>query len=249
MGRKMKIVITMAGSGSRFKEAGVNKEKYKLRVKDRTMFEFAMSSLQAFFDEDFVFITQKNHNAREFVDSKCRSLGIEAYDIIELDRLTSGQATTALKADKYIKDGDAVAIYNIDTYIEGGLLTPEIMEGGGSIPVFESEGGSWSFVAVNDDGIVTEVEEKTPISTFASLGLYYFDRWESFVSAFNAAGSDVEGNYGERFIAPMYNWLIDEGLKVTAPQVPRSAVHILGTPEDVMEFDPEFASRYNIEKQ
>jgi dTDP-glucose pyrophosphorylase len=242
----MKVIISMAGNGSRFKQAGINEEKYKLQIKEQTMFEYALESIHAFFDYEFVFITRKDHEARTFISEKCTDLGIEKFEIVELDELTSGQATTALKAAPYVDADDAVVIYNIDTYVANGHLSPRALDGDGCIPVFETEGGSWSFVEVNESGQATEVAEKTPISDLASLGLYHFDRFELFISAFDAVGKQVEAEYGERYIAPLYNWLIDQGYNVTIQTVPRSDIHILGTPDDVLEFDPEFATRYSL---
>ena len=236
----------MAGNGSRFKQAGINEEKYKLQIKEQTMFEYALESLRAFFDHEFVFITRKEHESRSFISEKCAALGIEKFEIVEIERLTSGQATTALKAEPYVDPADAVVIYNIDTYVANGHLSPEVLEGDGCIPVFEAESGSWSFVAVDESGQATEVVEKTPISDLASLGLYHFDRFESVKEAFEARGKQVEIEYGERYIAPLYNWLIDQDYNVTIQTVPRSDIHILGTPDDVVEFDPEFATRYSL---
>jgi dTDP-glucose pyrophosphorylase len=243
----MKVVVTMAGEGSRFKDAGVDEEKYRLVVRDRTMFEWAMRSLSAFFDEEFVFVTRASHDARPFLDAKCEALGIDRFEVVELDHLTSGQATTAIEADPHVDDDDAAVVYNIDTYVEEGHLSPEALTGDGCIPVFEADGGSWSFVALGDDGTAVEVAEKEPISTLASLGLYHFARWADFRTAFEAAGTRVEDDYGERYVAPMYNDLIDRGLDVTVSRVPRSAVHILGTPDDVRAFDPGFDARYGLD--
>lgn len=243
----MKVVVTMAGEGSRFKDAGVDEEKYRLVVRDRTMFEWAMTSLSAFFDEEFVFVTRESHHAVPFLDEQCESIGIDRFEVVELDYLTSGQATTAIEAGQCVDDDDAVAIYNIDTYVEEGYLSPEALTGDGCIPVFGADGGSWSFVALDEDGTVVEVAEKEPISTLASLGLYYFERWADFRTAFEAAGDRVEDDYGERYVAPMYNNLIDRGLNVTVSRIPRTAVHILGTPADVRAFDPGFDARYGLD--
>lgn len=243
----MKVIITMAGDGTRFKNAGIRKEKYRLQVQNRTMFEWAMRSLKQFFDEEFIFVIREDHNAREFVSDRCADLGIEKYNIVELKERTSGQATTALAADKYVKSTDSVAIYNIDTYVEEGNLSPSDLRGDGCIPVFGAEGDSWSFAKVDNDGNVTAVSEKEPISDLASLGLYHFDEWKYFVKAFDIAASGVESEYGERYIAPLYNELIDRGHRVTVDRVPAEDVHILGTPADVIEFDDGFADRHCLD--
>jgi dTDP-glucose pyrophosphorylase len=242
----MKVIITMAGDSTRFKNAGVDKDKYRVQVRDRTMFEWAMQSLSAFFDEKFVFVTREHHDAVSFVNERCTDLGVESYEIVELKNRTSGQAATALAADQYVNSNDSVIIYNIDTYVEEGNLTPESLEGDGCIPVFEAEGDNWSFAKVDTDGNVIEVSEKEPISNLASLGLYHFYKWEYFVDAFQRAAGDVESQYGERYIAPLYNTLLNDGHRVTVTQIPAEKVHILGTPSEVEVFDENFMQRYGL---
>ena len=242
----MKVIITMAGEGSRFKQMGIKPEKFRLQIKDRTMFEFAIESLSAFFDHEFVFITRESHDASEFVAEKCTALGIDAFEIVEISELTSGQATTALAASPYVNDDDAIAIYNIDTYVEAGL-SPDVLTGDGCIPVFEAEGEHWSFAAVDEDDRVVEVAEKERISDLASVGLYYFNRWDTFELAYDARSDAVEEQYGERYIAPLYNHLIETGKEIHIHRVDADAIHILGTPAEVREFDSEFAERYGLE--
>lgn len=242
----MKVIITMAGAASRFKQAGITTEKHKLRIRDRSMFEYAMSSLDAFFDYEFVFVTRDDHDAVSFLEEACATLGIDRYQVVELSELTSGQATTALEAAPHVAADDSVVIYNIDTYIEGTHLHPDKLDGDGCIPVFEASGGSWSFVATDQNGRAIDVAEKEQISEYASVGMYYFDRFEWFQSALEAAGRSVEQEYGERYVAPLYNWMIQNGMTVKTQLVPESAIHILGTPDEAREFDPEFAERYGL---
>lgn len=242
----MKVIITMAGAGSRFKQVGISEAKYKLQIKNCTMFEFALESLRAFFDHEFIFVTRGEHQAQDFIAEKCAILGIETYEIVELDELTSGQAATVTKAAPYIRPDEQVVIYNIDTFVDGGHLSPDILIGDGCIPVFQTEGGSWSFVKVNESGMATQITEKEPISNTASLGLYYFDEFELFDTAYKQQSTEVEDRYGERYIAPLYNWLVDADYDVTISTVPKSDIHILGTPDDVAKFDPEFKTRYDI---
>ena len=42
---------------------------------------------------------------------------------------------------------------------------------------------------------------------------------------------------GEKYIAPMYNYLIQKGGEVYISVVPTEAVHVLGTPEEVKAFE------------
>lgn len=242
----MKVIVTMAGDGTRFKQQGVDPEKYRLQVRGQTMFEYAMQSLEPFFDSRFIFVTRESHKARNFVNEKCEEIGIMDREVVELKSGTSGQATTALKAGDLIEESDAIAIYNIDTYVEPGHLTPDALNGDGCIPVFKAVDEGWSFCKLDAERKVTKVSEKEVISEYATLGLYYFNEWRLFEQAFEERSEAVESEYGERYIAPLYNWLIDRGYDVTAHVVPKNVIHVLGTPDEVSEFDSTFADRYEL---
>lgn len=236
----MKLLITMAGKGTRFRDAGVSLPKHEIPVKDRPMFDWAMESLQDFFEKEFTFITQSSHETGDFLASACERLGIHDYREVKLNQYTSGQAATAMEADDVIADSEAVAIYNIDTYVEPVEFGPESTSDDGCIPVFKAPGERWSFIQENADGYVKRVSEKEKISDLATVGFYYFDRWSFFTSAYRTASSDVEAEYGERYVAPIYNQLIRDGRSVTTQHIDADAVHVLGTPDDLKEFDPEF---------
>lgn len=207
------------------------------------MFDWAMKSLTAFFDERFVFVTNDEHDADEFLTDACRRLGIDTYQQVVVEEYTSGQAATAMAADDVISDTDAVAIYNIDTYVEENTITPEVITGDGYIPVFKPEGDRWSFVREGSSGDVVEVSEKYKISDLATVGFYHFDNWSAFVDAYNTQARTVEREYGETYVAPLYNHLIERGQSVKTGRVDESNVHVLGTPKDLREFDSGFASK------
>jgi dTDP-glucose pyrophosphorylase len=210
------------------------------------MFEWAMESLKSFQEHPFVFITQKKHEARPFLREKCETLGIAEYEIIEIDGLTSGQASTNMKAETVIEEDEAIAIYNIDTYAEPGVLSPDEITGDGWIPVFEKGGERWSFVRLNNAGEVIEVSEKSKISDLATIGFYYFKHWQLFADAFEKRGVETEERYGETYVAPLYNFLVERGDLVIPLQVPKERVHVLGTPRDAREFDPTFDERNGL---
>jgi CTP:molybdopterin cytidylyltransferase MocA len=143
----MNIVITMAGLGSRFLKAGFTKPKFMIEAGDKTLFELSMLSLSDYFPHthEILFITKKELNAKTFIETICKKLGISFFSIIELDSTTDGQATTAAIGIKNLPRNESVLIYNIDTYIEPGALKFSKLVGDGSIPCFKAEGDHWSF--------------------------------------------------------------------------------------------------------
>jgi len=242
----MNVIITMAGRSSRFKKAGMMTPKHRLEIGSQTMFNYALSSLEDFFSESFIFITRQSNDDKSFIQSECQTLGIDDYEVIELTETTDGQASTAMETDALVADDEPVVIYNIDTYIEEGTIQRDDIDGDGWIPVFRTSGDQWSFVRLDNDGNAVEVAEKTRISDLATVGLYYFDAWSSFKQSYHDTHDEVMEKYGETYICPLYQYCIDRGDSVRVTEIDSGSINVLGTPEDVVNFHPEFADKHDL---
>ena len=237
----MNVVVTMAGAGSRFLDAGYKEPKYRITVRGRSLFHWSVSSLLSFARSGyrFIFVAQRAHGAIDFISRECAELHIRNFDLIEVDGLTNGQATTALSAADAVSDaGMPFAIYNIDTYVEPHALAAQGVCGAGWIPCFEATGSAWSFVRPGPGSRVLEVKEKAPISPYATIGLYWFESLHLYKLAYETCyGPGAEGTLtSERYVAPMYNAIIAAGHEVYFMAVPGAAVHPLGTPSEVKAF-------------
>jgi hypothetical protein len=159
--------------------------------------------------------------------------------VITIDSPTDGQATTALLARQCWEDVcDPIAIYNIDTYVANEAMDVHDIRGAGWMPCFAGSGDKWSFAAADDEGIVTEVREKQRISPHATLGLYWFDSFGRYIDVYRRYYSDpLRIEASERYIAPLYNQLVEDGARVYIQVVPADQVFPLGTPEDVRLFE------------
>ncbi|GHU44783.1 hypothetical protein FACS1894190_16460 [Spirochaetia bacterium] len=235
----MNIVITMAGYGRRFKNAGYSMPKYMIEAKGKFLFEWSMTSLKGFFKQTSksIFIVQKCENAGNFIRQICEKIGMPNPFFIEIDYLTDGQATSAALASALWDIDDELLIYNIDTHVEPYTLTYEQIKGDGFIPCFNAPGNHWSFVRCDKDGLAGEVREKTRISDNCTIGLYYFKSCRLFDKLYRfyyAEAKNIEK--AERYIAPMYNQLIKNGGKVYIQQISEEKVHCLGTPEELNQF-------------
>lgn len=233
----MNILITMAGEGKRFRDAGIANPKPMIEARGRSLFEWAVGSLRNFYGHPFFFLSRKGACAPSFIESKARSLGIANFSIQEITHLTRGQAETALFAQSMIADQeDPILIYNIDTYVEPEHIRPEHIHGDGWVPAFLAEGDHWSFVRFDESLRVTDIAEKKKISEYATIGLYYFSSFRIFRSLYERYPF-VEAQ--ERYIAPLYALMLqDPALEVYTHRIPKNAVHALGTPEEVKRFDP-----------
>jgi hypothetical protein len=87
---------------------------------------------------------------------------------------------------------------------------------------------------VGEDGFVSEVAEKTPISTDASVGVYYWSRGSDYVKyAEQMIQKNIRTN-NEFYVCPVFNEAIQDGKKIRIKQIEK--MWGLGTPEDLNYF-------------
>ena len=236
---KMTVVITMAGLGSRFRKAGYKVPKYQIEAYGRTLFDWSMESLKGFADpeNDYIFVVRKEDDAEDFIRSSCEKTGITNVTVIGIDYLTDGQATTAMLAKDVWDKESALMIYNIDTYVEAYEMKIEQIAGDGFIPCFHAPGDHWSFAKLDENGKVVEVREKERISDNCTLGAYYFKTCALYEQLYNEYYTSEEKlEKGEKYVAPLYNYLISKGGDVRISIVDFEKVHVLGTPEELNYF-------------
>ena len=237
--KNIDIVITMGGLGSRFREKGYNVPKYMIEAKGKTLFEWSIISLDGYKKNanQYIFIALKDENTdvQKFVINQCNKLNIDNYKVILLDKLTDGQATTAMLAQKYWSEENPLLIYNIDTYVEAGEMNSGELKGDGFIPCFQAEGDHWSFVRLDNNGEVVEIKEKQRISNYCTLGAYYFKTCSLYKSLYNEYYG-MPRNVKEKYVAPLYDYLLSKGGKIYISDVNPDKVHVLGTPEELEAF-------------
>lgn len=238
---KIDVVITMGGLGSRFRKMGYTVPKYMIEAKGKTLFEWSMISLEGYAKDvnQYIFIAMRDEkeDVETFIKTQCDKLGFEKCHVIIIDYLTDGQATTAMLAAKYWKKDNALLIYNIDTYVEAGEMNSDELRGDGFIPCFHADGDHWSFVRVDESGKAVEIREKHRISNNCTLGAYYFKSCVLYENLYNEYYSKKENLVnGEKYVAPLYNFLLEKGGEIYISDIDQKKVHVLGTPEELKVF-------------
>lgn len=229
------FVIPMAGLSSRFFKSGFEVPKYQLPIESENMFAWSLRSFEHYFSTDFfLFIVRDIYDTPNFVHQECLRMGIQNYHICVLERETIGQAETVFLGLQDLPESfdSDILIFNIDSKRNNYLKPDWINQCNGYLELFIAEGDHWSFAKLDKDNKVTRTAEKKRISEYASNGLYYF----STTSLFNEAYKDsVENNKleaGELYVAPLYNYLIQEGYKIKGQIVNKETTQVAGTPEE-----------------
>jgi dTDP-glucose pyrophosphorylase len=228
------IIIPMMGKSSRFYNAGYRCPKYMLPVGAETVFELSVKTFKSLFcSQHFLFIVRSDDGSKEFVAERVAKMGICDFRIKQLSQDTSGQAETVYSGIVDYQEAEPIIIFNIDTIRYGFDWPTKEAFGDGFLEVFIGEGSGWSFIeAKQGTDEVIRTAEKMRISNLCSNGLYGFSNIKMFRSAYV---SDVQINSktgGEKYIAPLYNFLIKNGKSVKYRLLGNNVVAHCGIPED-----------------
>ena len=230
----------MAGSGERFRNSKYNGiSKPLIEVDGVPMFQFAEQNIGIHFDER-IFIVRKEDEIKDYINNV-----YPEANIIELEEKTEGTACTILKAREHFQDGSSIFIANCDQYVDWDgqeflkLVEEEKIDG--AIATFYEPGRStkWSYALTDDDGFVTKVAEKDPISDLATVGYYYFRDGRDFISAAEAMINANDRVNNEFYTCPVFNYYLKLDKKVKTFNVEKMMG--VGTPEDL--------EKYNFNKQ
>jgi len=233
-GGDMNILIPMAGAGSRFEQAGYTFPKPLIDVKGKPMIQTVVDSLNI--NANYIFIVQKSHYEKYSLQHTLNLIAPNCK-IIQVDGLTEGAACTTLLAKDLINNDKPLLIANSDQYLDWNsnqFMYSMIAHGiNGGILTFKSKHPKWSYAKLDDDGFVSEVAEKKPISDHATVGVYYFQHGRNYVTAAEQMISkDIRTN-NEFYVCPVYNQCILNGEKIKIFNIDSKAMWGLGTPEDL----------------
>jgi NDP-sugar pyrophosphorylase family protein len=233
----MKILIPMAGEGSRFAKEGYQFPKPLIDVNGKPMIQRVVENLD--FDAEYIFLVRKSHLEKyEGLRSSLFQITNLKTKIIEVDSLTEGAACTALLAKQHINNDDDLLIANSDQIIEyeqnNFSMLKNLTNIDSMVFCFNAVHPKWSFVKINSRGFVTEVAEKNPISNIATCGIYWYRHGSDYVKfAEQMISKNIRVN-NEFYIAPVYNELIQDN-KTLIPFYVHKMFGI-GTPEDLNSY-------------
>tara|TARA_R100001377_G_scaffold75574_1_gene52173 strand:+ start:4290 stop:5648 length:1359 start_codon:yes stop_codon:yes gene_type:complete len=228
----LNILIPMAGAGSRFEQAGYTFPKPLIDVRNKPMIQVVVENLNL--KANFIYIVQKSHREKYNLDTLL-NLITPNCKIIEVEGITEGAACTALLAKEHINTNTPLFFANSDQFVEWDsnefMYKMNETNADGGIVSFEATHPKWSFAKINDQGLVTEVAEKNPISNIATVGFYWWKKGSDFVKY---AEEMIEKNIrvgNEFYVCPVFNQAIADGKEIRTFNT--NKMWGLGTPEDL----------------
>ena len=237
----MKLILPMAGRGSRFAGSGYERPKPLILVNGVPMFIRSLDSIKGVAYSDLIIIALAEHEEAFGISQYIKEFNLPNTKLITLPDVTKGQLCTVMEAKELIDTEEDMLILSSDTIVFSNLgkeIESKKKECKGLISVAEMPGDRWSFAAIDDTGRVTQVAEKQRISPYASTGLYYFSNGKEFVQLSEQMIAHNETTKGEFYVIPVYQKLIDKGDYVGISVA--KAMWDLGTPDALGEYLEKF---------
>jgi dTDP-glucose pyrophosphorylase len=237
--KNVNVIIPAAGEGSRFAKAGWKKPKPFIDVEGRPMLNHVIANVAP--QGAGVTLLLRNTHIEKY-PTVMQSFGNAGIHTIPVEKLTEGTACTVLLARKVFDNDNPMMVANSDQMVDFDVtdyITDCIDRSlDGSILVFRdpSMNPKWSFAKLDDEGLVTEVAEKNPISDLATVGIYLFTRGHDFVSAAADMIATNDRVNGEFYTCPVYNYMIANGARIGVYEVGMDVMSGLGTPDDLSAF-------------
>jgi glucose-1-phosphate thymidylyltransferase len=213
----MKVIMPMAGKGTRLLPLTKRVPKPLVNVAGRPVMDYVMDSLrQAGHLEELIIITG---HLKEKVEKYIR----ENYDIparfIE-QKVLDGTAGAVNLARPYV-DGPVIVIF-VDTLFDADLSIVKKSKDDGIIWTKEVEDYQRFGVVVTDkSGHMTKIVEKpsTPISRRANIGLQYVKDWRTLFDGIEHVLKSPPGKGGEFYLTDAFQYMVDKGKKLFVSEV------------------------------
>ena len=232
---KMNVLIPMAGAGTRFVNAGYTFPKPLIEVNGKPMIQVVVENLNI--EANYTFIVQKKHYEKYSLQYLLNLIAPNC-NIVQVDGITEGAACTTLLAKEFIDNDAPLVMANSDQFVEWNsneclyAFNADGIDGG--IVSFKATHPKWSYARLGEDGFVSEVAEKKPISDNATVGIYFWRRGSDYVKyAEQMIEKNIRTN-NEFYVCPVFNEAIRDGKKIRIKEIEK--MWGIGTPEDLNYF-------------
>lgn len=230
----MKVILPVAGKGTRLRPQTQTKAKSLVHVAGKTVLEHIISRLDHGLATEYIFITDENGaQISEFMAKKFPSL--PCHYIVQMEQKGPAHAVS-LAAPRIEKGDDLLIVFN-DTIFDTDLSKIHCLCAGCDGLIYSKEVDDYQRFGVNilQDGFITSMVEKPdrPVSKLAQVGLYYLKDGTAFMEYIIRAITDGEVVKGEYYLPAVFMRMIQDGQLFKAPEI--DAWLDCGKPESLLE--------------
>jgi len=230
----MKIILPVAGKGTRLRPHTHTKAKSLVHVAGKTVLEHIVSRLVPLEAAEYIFIIDENGGQiRDFMEKKFPDLS--CHYIVQKERKGPAHAIS-LAAPRIVDGDDLLIVFNDTIFVADLAQIPRLCADCDGL-IYSKEVEDYQRFGVNvlaGEHIVNMVEKPdTPVSRLAQVGLYYLKHAPSFMRYLAEtieAGDMVKGEF---YLPTVFMRMIAGGCRFRAPQI--DAWLDCGKPETLLE--------------
>jgi glucose-1-phosphate thymidylyltransferase len=212
----MKVIIPLAGKGTRLRPHTHVTPKPMLKVAGRPIMSYVMDDVTRLGNiDEVIYITG---HLKEKVEAYATTAHPLPSRFVE-QKVQDGTAGAVNLARNHVDQ--PVLIIFVDTIFDADLSIVNTTDADGIIWVKEVEDYQRFGVVVADaDGHMTRIVEKpsTPISKRANIGLYYIRNWELLYRGIDHVLSRP-ANKGEYYLTDAFQYMIEQGARIKVVDV------------------------------
>ncbi|HLZ09830.1 MAG TPA: nucleotidyltransferase family protein, partial [Chloroflexota bacterium] len=211
----MKVVIPMAGLGTRLRPHTYTQPKPLVQVAGKTILAHVLDQLTSLPIEEIIFIT--GHLGSQIEKYVAENYEIPARFIVQTE--LRGQAHAIDLAAEFIDQ--PVLIIFVDTIIRTDFDELIEFKDDGVLFVHEVTDPRRFGVAVVDNGLIKQLVEKptTPVSNLAVVGVYFLQNWKLLKQSMRELIDSDRQTAGEYYLADALQIMIEHGAKLRARPV------------------------------
>jgi glucose-1-phosphate thymidylyltransferase len=213
----MKVIMPMAGKGTRLLPLTKRVPKPLVNVAGRPVMDYVMDALRRAGELDELIII--TGHLKEKVEAYVRKHYEIPARFIE-QKVLDGTAGAVNLARPYV-DGPVIVIF-VDTLFDADLSIVKTTNADGIIWTKEVEDYQrFGVVVTNKQGYMTNIVEKpsTPISRRANIGLQYVKDWRTLFDGIEHVLKSPPGKGGEFYLTDAFQYMVDKGKKLFVSEV------------------------------
>ena len=215
----MKVIIPLAGKGTRLRPHTYVTPKPLLHVGGRPVMSYILDDLKTLGVEEIVFITGY---LKERIEEYIRAEYPEFTAHFVEQAVQDGTAGAVKLAEPFI-DSDCLIIF-VDTLFDADLTLVRRLPDGVAGVIWAKEVEDYQRFGVivkDEDGNMKRIVEKPadPISKLANIGLYYIRDWQLLFQGIEATITGPTGKTGEYYLTDAFQYMIDHGAKIRVEEV------------------------------
>lgn len=227
----MNVLMPMAGEGLRLR-GYAPAPKPLVRINEYPMFMWALHNISL--DNNFIFVV-KDEDINQYKIHGIISESFPKSRIIAQRGKSDGAVITTLLAEDLIDNNEPLLIVDCDILVSvnyGMLDTLDNVDG--AIVVSENTLPHYSYVEINEDGLISKIKEKEVISKHAVSGVYFWKKGSDYVKYAKSVVKKNKKINNEFYVSQVYQEAIEDNKKIV-PIVSLKFFH-LGTEEEILQY-------------